>query len=248
MKVCQKKGCRKSARWPSKFCTVHGRGQEDIPVRVATRPEPQIPARPLAGYVRRFVLENQRTLKNISGICERVMKTLDSDSLVSGARRLEPFEDTALLPYLQTIVDEARTFVKFPLNSKTRIAQTSLVVAPPLNSRSTSYTRCKIHRDFHTLDVSGVYTFELFLDEITTENGSVEMWPKSKNCPHDKKNPKRGIQQLKLESETLVGERGTVFVWDSRILHRSLPNKSDTLRKTIVWMVSSESKPPIADV
>jgi hypothetical protein len=247
MKVCKKRGCRKNARYPSNFCTVHGRQEVAVPKQVARKPPPKLPAMPMACYMRHFIFEDAEAMKSISDFVEEVMQTMDPDCFISGARHFEPFQESTLQPLLDLIVAQARSSIHFPIRSATRTAQTMLVLAPPLNSRSSSYTRCKIHRDFHTVDISGVYTFELFLDEVTADNGAIEIWPKSKTCPQNEKCPKRVIRALNLESETLVGPRGTVFVWDSRLLHQSLPNKIGTLRKTIVWMVNPESRAPIIE-
>lgn len=253
MAGCKRKGCRKSARYPSLFCGNHAttgvvtRRKE----KAKTKQSNNTPAvKHRASFLKQFTLKNKEAIKIISQFMEgkmEEMKEEDHDLFISGARRFENCDDPVLPPLLQSIVDEAKETIKFPLKSETRIGTPKLVVAPPLNSRSTAYTRGIIHRDFVTLDVTGVYTFALFLDTVTTENGAIEIWPTSKQCPHDRRNPTRHVRQLELDSTTVVGPKGTVFVWDSRLLHRSLPNKTRGLRKTLVWQVNSESKPSFVD-
>jgi hypothetical protein len=94
----------------------------------------------------------------------------------------------------------------------------SIVVAPAVGS-SSAHTRSIIHRDYDTIKLSGVYTFELFLDDIEQSQPQVRFWHESKLCPLDPRNPKRDINKFGLES-TDIFESGAVYIWDS-ILHQS---------------------------
>jgi ectoine hydroxylase-related dioxygenase (phytanoyl-CoA dioxygenase family) len=53
---------------------------------------------------------------------------------------------------------------------------------------------------------------------------------------------------MKLKSETLVGIEGTVLVWDSRLLHQSLPNRNKKMRMGLLWVVNSFHKPAVQRV
>jgi ectoine hydroxylase-related dioxygenase (phytanoyl-CoA dioxygenase family) len=80
----------------------------------------------------------------------------------------------------------------------------------------------------------------IFIDEVNQANGSVEIWTNSQWIPLDEKNPQRAIAKSGLQAQLLQGPPGTVVVFDSRILHRSLPNTTQNRRFTLVWNVSSK--------
>jgi hypothetical protein len=199
----------------------------------------------MAGLLKQFIFDHPETLEEVGKIMEHAISYLEPDELRSGARRFEPCDGKALQPFLNTIINEARGLKLFPLKTEMRIMHPTLVMAPALNSRSTSYTHGIIHRDLSNVDKTGVYTFVLFLDDVTPDNGAIKMWPKSKNCPHDRRSPKRVIKKSMLEDRILHGPRGTVCIWDARLLHQSLPNRTNKLRRTLVWMVNSKKQTPV---
>jgi ectoine hydroxylase-related dioxygenase (phytanoyl-CoA dioxygenase family) len=119
----------------------------------------------------------------------------------------------------------------------------STLVAPRTSSHSNAWTKGPIHRDFDDIETTGVYSFLLFLDEVTSENGTVAFWRHSKLIgPIHPRHPERALDQAGLTSELLVGEEGTVYVWDSRLLHRSLANRTQKRRLALQWLVTSSGK------
>jgi ectoine hydroxylase-related dioxygenase (phytanoyl-CoA dioxygenase family) len=81
------------------------------------------------------------------------------------------------------------------------------------------------------------------LDEVTTKNGTVAFWRHSKLIwPVDPRHPERALVQAGLKSESLLGKEGTVHVWDSRLLHRSLANRTEKRRLALQWIVTSTGK------
>jgi hypothetical protein len=207
-----------------------------------TKPERRKKA---VGFLRQFNYGNEEVIRDITGIVEVEM---DHMNLSTGHRvfsYLTNQQFASVEPMLELIVDQARLQVSFPLKTNTRIQQIVLVVAPPEGTRSNSWTRGKIHRDFSSPEVSGVYTFLLCLDEVTNTNGAIQIWRESKSCPHNNKTPIRGLDGLVVQ--TLLGPKNTVFVWDSRLLHQPLPNKSTNARIVLIWLVNSQSKPAVAE-
>ena len=81
------------------------------------------------------------------------------------------------------------------------------------------------------------------MDAVTEENGSINMWCDLKKTPHDSNNPSRGKKGMVVK--TLLGPKSTVFIWDARLLHQSLPNKSNNARTVLAWLVTSKSKPAV---
>ncbi len=117
------------------------------------------------------------------------------------------------------------------------------MLAPRVNGRSNWWTKGKTHCDFAYTEVAGIYTIMYCIDEIAEENGAVQIWKESKYSNHDAKNPTQATKDMKVTS--LVGPKGTVFIWDARLLHQSLPNKTNKARRVLIWMISSKSKPGV---
>ena len=85
----------------------------------------------------------------------------------------------------------------------------------------------------------------LFLDDVTADNGAIEIWKESEECPVNPKNRMQAIVQNNLVSKCVKGKAGSLYIWDARLLHRSLPNKTKRDRVTLVWVVKAENAPNI---
>jgi hypothetical protein len=251
MSKCQKKGCRKWSRWATPFCQSHGRKEE--PVKKVRKNAPcevkkekgnvQEAGRTQEGYFREFVVGDKVILRKISRYIDDYISTMEADALARGSRAFSYVNDAPTLkPFLEEIVNEARARVAFPLlKSKVYAEKAGISIAPPNSTRSNAWTCGAVHRDFNDVDQSGVYVFLLCVDEMTEENGAIRFWRGSKNCRVDKRNPKRALKKLKQVPNTLVGKKGTVFVFDARLVHEPLPNKTDTRRVLLGWQVSKPS-------
>jgi hypothetical protein len=193
------------------------------------------------GFFKKFTMSLDCFLPVKTFLNETVIPKLADDIAKRGRRKLFNFaEDQKMVlePLLLSIVSLAKTELHFPLNSY-KIQTPNLVVAPASSGFSNAWTKGILHRDFLDTETSGVYTFMLFIDEVTEANGTVEFWPHSQRIALDDKNPERAIVKSG-PSETLVGPSGTVMVWDSRILHRSLPNATQNRRLSLLWNVTSK--------
>jgi ectoine hydroxylase-related dioxygenase (phytanoyl-CoA dioxygenase family) len=246
-KCCERTGCRKYARRPSPFCRNHkGNAKETVEVKgVAVTAEKLTPTKK-KGYFGTFDLKDEKTLEEITTKMNNHSNDFEENSnLMTGGRVMANLDNVKMediRPLLDLIMEEARDRIKFPLK-KTRLVRASLVIAPASSNRSNSWTTGQIHRDFSDVDMSGVYVFYLCIDEITEHNGAITFWPESKTCPVSTKTPRRFIKNM--QSTTLLGPRGTMFVWDARLLHQSLPNKTAGARKALVWLVNSVTNPDI---
>jgi ectoine hydroxylase-related dioxygenase (phytanoyl-CoA dioxygenase family) len=76
---------------------------------------------------------------------------------------------------------------------------------------------------------------------MTAENGAIKLWTGSQKCALDIKNRTGGLEKMNFVAETLEGPKGTVFVLDRRLLHQSLPNKTNCHRIPLAWLVSKLS-------
>jgi ectoine hydroxylase-related dioxygenase (phytanoyl-CoA dioxygenase family) len=235
------------ARYPSKFCSTHTPSVSAPAVSAAVFPRQRPTTRafsssndPLSpyrnnktlAYCQNFSLSshNKPCLEAIQSIISKQVDSALTDfQHASGVRQLLPFHKTVLkeiLPLLLLVVVEATKVVAFPLKDS-RIHAPVVVVAPETSIYSNAWTKGTLHRDFDCIETPGVYSFLLFLDEVTPENGTVAFWRHSKSVgPIDPRHPERALDQAGLTSELLLGKEGTVYVWDARLLHRSLANRT----------------------
>jgi len=112
----------------------------------------------------------------------------------------------------------------------------SLVVAPPTiagKKSSNSWTLGPVHRDQENLTLESVYSIMIFLDKVTEENGTIKFWRGSQMVKVQPKNAPRSAEQAGLKTENCFGPEGNVAVWDARLLHQSLPNKTKCPRNTL---------------
>lgn len=167
-----------------------------------------------------------------------VIPNLSKNQLLMGCRTHQRLVNPRILslitPHLMEMVKGVPTF---PLSDVTILPPT-LVIAPKNNIWSSPWTHGVIHRDSPCMDHAIVYTFLLFIDDVTGENGPVQFWHRSEARVLNERHPKTAINGL--SSELLQGPRGTLFAWDSRALHRSLPNKTSSNRMTLQWFVTKK--------
>jgi hypothetical protein len=114
----------------------------------------------------------------------------------------------------------------------------NVVVAPPLSQRRLQ-DRSKhgtVHRDVQT-EVSGYLTLLICLTDVTTDNGSITLWPNTQLAP-----PGHLYRKVRrYESVVLTGTAGTAWMFDSRLLHQSNPNTTEDTRSIIQLFLSTSS-------
>jgi ectoine hydroxylase-related dioxygenase (phytanoyl-CoA dioxygenase family) len=93
-----------------------------------------------------------------------------------------------------------------------------------------------MHPDQWDHKKSGLYTCVYFVDEVTAENGAIEFWPYTAHVPFDRRNPVARNEP----SQIITGPAGTLLVFDSRIVHQSLPNGTEEKRDTLTWGLCSK--------
>ena len=220
-------------------------GEKEISIRrVRTKRHRRAVHRlPRISFFEKFVCKNKKAINGISKIVE-AMTTGGIINKTTGQRTFtREVDHEALEPFFKMIVEEAKKKINFPIKSATRNQEPVVVVAPAVSSRSNKWSKGKLHRDFSSVDESGVYTFELCLDEMTKKNGAIDFWSQTTKTEHDERHPDRGLEGM--TAETIVVPKNTVLVWDSRLLHQSLPNETDSERKAIIWLVNSTRKPGV---
>jgi hypothetical protein len=120
-----------------------------------------------------------------------------------------------------------------------------MILAPPWsqqNPQSQGMT-AKLHRDVDTVE-AGYYSVLVCLTEVTETNGSVYLWPGTQRAPLDDHHRGRAVSGL--GSVELTGAAGTAWVFDSRLLHQSQPNTTETARMTFQFMCYTAAvSPPV---
>lgn len=244
-KRCQNRGCKKLARHPSCFCNFHAVLEARV---VPSRRRPKKPQalcrkRKTVAYCQKHSLSHfnhQPCLEAIQSAISDLSPSTDP-LLTVGVRRLLPINSAVLekiLPLLLSVVALATKVVAFPLKNPV-VHAPNLVVAPPSSSHSNAWSKGPLHRDSDSIETSGVYSFLLYLDEVTRQNGPVVIWRHSKSIGIDPRHPERALDQACLSSELSLGTEGTVDAWDARLLHRSLANRTQKTRLALQWMVTS---------
>jgi hypothetical protein len=253
-KGCHNRGCNKLPRHPSKFCRTHT-PMASVPVVPFRRPRKKPSVSRSAMNQKTFAYFQNFSLSHFNRPCLEAIQSSISDFPFTehrptlGGRQLIYLDATVreeILPLLLSVVAVATKNVAFPLKHPV-IHSPILVVAPPSSIHSNAWTKGSLHRDFDCIKTTGVYSFSFFLDEVTPDNGTVAFWRHSKLFdPIDPRHPERALDQAGLESELLVGKAGTVYVWDARLLHRSLANRTQKRRVTLQWLVTSGSRKGVA--
>ena len=200
--------------------------------------------RPRSGLLEQFKSERTFHLSEIDSIVRSVLLShKDKLSRTTAARILLPLDSEKwgeLQPHIMKIAEEARDRTSFRCKDLW-VGGPSICVAPPVHHiRVRHRVNGAIHRDMEKATGCGVHTFSLCVDEVARENGAIEIWRKSINCECHPKHPGRGLlANADIPSEILTGEEGTVFAWDSRMLHRSVKSVCKEQRITLIWCATN---------
>jgi hypothetical protein len=85
-----------------------------------------------------------------------------------------------------------------------------------------------------------------FMDEVTSDNGSITVYLESQDIPCYQKHRGRALDRLAaLRSVTLTGPRGTTWLFDSRLLHQSNPNYTEHTRRTMQCFLGTPGMLPL---
>jgi hypothetical protein len=119
------------------------------------------------------------------------------------------------------------------------------IIAGKVSKNSNNYTPCSVHRDSEwdeeELKRCELLSASVLLDKLTPKNGSVKFWLDSVQFPHSTKHPYRIIgKEPENRTYTWEGDKGTMRVWDSRMLHQSLPNETNETTLKLAWYVLSK--------
>jgi ectoine hydroxylase-related dioxygenase (phytanoyl-CoA dioxygenase family) len=123
-----------------------------------------------------------------------------------------------------------------------KVYEPTLVYAPPKSRQGNSWLHGDVHRDFIHRNAGGIFSFMIFLDDVSGENGAIEFWPNSISVPLPSR-PTPALRRITasgLSSTLLTGPEGTVSVWDAREVHRSIRNDTEGSRRTMFFFVTTE--------
>jgi hypothetical protein len=128
------------------------------------------------------------------------------------------------------------------------VADRDGLVAP---ATTNSWTLGKLHRDKQlnkeeaneeeaNESTSTQYTCIFLVDEIKDDNGLIEVYEGSRQVTLEPKNGERTIRMMGeagMHQRLMTGKKGTLIVFDSLLLHRSRPNKTEANRWTLNWVI-----------
>lgn len=213
-----------------------------------------VPTRAPGGYLRSFnLLPDDATFCKVSQLVRTFLEHSKKPGTSVAARLsvdLSPIQ-AALEPYLRQITEHACSLQDkdnkklFPL--KDFVTKSYAVIAAlPKKTYSKYWYTVPVHRDWYGLDLSGFYTFFLFINDVTPDNGAIKVWKGSTKVKLDQRNPKKSLCHLG-EPELLTGEKGCVWMFDGRLLHQSMPNMTDMMRLNVVWTVATKKIAPLIE-
>ena len=256
------RGCRKHPRYPSKYCRIHEPTitqeciKEAVSPNVAKTDKGQSKMAPLEkGFLKAFTLDKnlkEKIIKFTEGWGAKILE--QEPSLEERCRQRVPIQNMKdhgiicpndykrVMKMLQSITDNVTKEIPGYCKSGERMRDAELIIAPRVSSRSNEWTCGVIHRDIECNKQGLVLSVAMALDKVTQGNGSIRFWPESIHTPCDPKHRKRYVEKLTYEDLTV--EKGTVTVWDARMLHQSLPNKDNETTIKISWYIVSKSYVP----
>ena len=260
-KKCCRHGCRKFCKVRTKYCGRHGDNlsiAESRPRRLATSPTKQ----------KSSPLSTQQTNNTRDGVfCMDVSQKQEFAEIERLARKClaDATDDKTkthntggrficfprnyvkgrmkklLLSLTKSVLtlDSARNSPVVCWLQDPAIGTTPAVInAPHVNSRSSIHTHGTLHRD-HGGPEEDLLSFEIFLDPVTESTGQVQFWERPMDSMVDVFTPRKWIKKEHHKASLAVGKKGTMYVWNGRIIHRSMPNtdpRIDTLR--VHWIVA----------
>ena len=127
-------------------------------------------------------------------------------------------------------------------NIEYRAQNFAIIIAPAKSRISDAYAKGLLHRD--SFD-SETYTCLLNLCDVTKKNGAVEIWPDTLHTTLDDNERDWRLFKKGKESQLLTGGKGTINIFDSRLLHQSLPNSTNVDRIVLSWTLNPMSQPPL---
>jgi hypothetical protein len=235
MRVCITTGCRKQKRRDG-LCHRCLAGPARVGKPVLSAPatkstvelRPRFPCLTASGFAQ-VVQVNPVTLTGLINIADQLPKGGDKQ------RVIHPFDkkdNATAVSMCEALAHELRYL---NLNIA-KVSSVPTVIAAPAHSQQAAQNRNKfgaVHRDVDTVE-DGYFTVLICLTDVTTENGSVSLWPGSQLTPCDYHH--RGRAVVDRRAVVLTGTSGTAWVFDSRLLHQSNPNSTEETRLTLQFM------------
>ena len=101
---------------------------------------------------------------------------------------------------------------------------------------SRKHTQGAMHRDQQITEISGCHQFLSLMDDINNNGGGVRIWPDTKTTVLNGECPTRHLPK-NLKPVDMLGNKGDVVVFDQRLLHRSLVNKTNNTTVKLTFHV-----------
>jgi hypothetical protein len=168
----------------------------------------------------------------LKAVLTTLLENVSKETMKRTAVRTVQTLSTCLVETLNTYICEQCDAIQ----ARVVIVSPVLIFAPP-NTAHTIHGR--IHRDAEISNSvdrqSRFWSVWVCLTDVTVENGAVNMWPGTETVTLLTKAPGRAVSGRK--AQTMLGLSGSVCVFDSRLLHQSMPNVTNSARVCAQWFL-----------
>ena len=216
-RLCRHKHCSKCKRVGS-FCAKHAsakgvKAKPRTPIPRTTRLRFPCTHAP-SGCCRKVILP-----QHILSALDQLPKGMRLDSPHYNDRRCvvsvdESAKEADMYNTIPTFLSPFISKISKPLILESAV----LVIAPAKSQRLPQFREgpANLHRDTDS-DSAGHYTLLTCLTDVTKDNGSVTFYPDTQCTTLNEKHRETSVTGK--QSITLTGERGTGWLFDSRLLH-----------------------------
>ena len=165
---------------------------------------------------------------------------------LSGRRNLVRVLCSIDLKHTKRVMDVITEKIKcsLPDDGKLTASSSRVVIAPP-RAHVNWWTPGPIHRDCDT-ELPGYLSILVLMNDVGQKNGSVKLWPGTQHTTLNDRDPNKSVAGK--EFVYMTGKKGTAFVFDSRLLHRSVGNQTETACLKVQWFcnISAVRTPVVA--
>jgi len=237
--TCKKNGCRKLPRRTRDnpdHCDAHKKLGTDHKPTSKTKKKIVQPKHSMKIMGENF--HKKRVKKETKGLTKkkRKKKKKGKGNIERRVVAIERNTTKDLSKLAHKIVSEAMNLTKKPLRLKKYVIPPKHIKWLEAPGESRKHTHGTIHRDQKVTELSGCYQFLLLMDDINNNGGGVRIWPNTKTTTINSRCPKRQIPDNVVPID-ILGNKGDVIVFDQRLLHMSLANKSNNTTVKLTFAV-----------
>ena len=254
---CQRNGCRRHARRggtnSNYYCQAHQEMIRYDMEQEASRKRSEKQPIGLSGNNSLLEIAADST-KRLSKKHQKWMKDMEKKVAVRDRKgrqffRLEESEIDFLWEVYGEVKEQFLAFAGWEKDQEIEFVEPDIIFAPPEGNDGT------IHRDVSIDNVKGNETellgrlgknaFSIFylVEKVNESNGPCKVFLETETVPlAGEKSKSFLLKRLErdCESKLIKGEKGTVFIMDSRVLHMPCRNRTENTRWIVNWIVEKK--------